>query len=169
MTRRLLVLAALSGALFSSVAGAPAASATGDDYPHRTDTTNGSDSWGFTKRQCVSFVAWELKQRGVTLNNSTQRWGSAYTWDDTAKRLGKRISSTPKVGAVAQWNAYERSAYYPSGGGTGTMSAGGYGHVAYVTGVYSDGSVRIEQYNMSGNRSFSAMRVKAPRYLYVAG
>jgi surface antigen len=35
-----------------------------------------------------------------------------------------------------------------------------------VTHVYSDGSVQIEQYNMSGTRSYSTMRVKAPRYLY---
>ncbi len=145
----------------------PSAQAAGDDYPYRTDSTQSADPWGFTKRQCVSFVAWELKQRGRPLNNATQGWGSALTWDDAARRLGKRITTVPKVGAVAQWNAYERSSYYPSSGGTGTLTAGGYGHVAFVTNVYSDGTVRIEQYNMTGNRSYSAMRVRAPRYLYL--
>ena len=172
MTRRLLSLpvlaAAVGSALLGTVVQAPAAQASGDDYPYRTDTTQSSDPWGFTKRQCVSFAAWELKQHGTEIKNSTQRWGSALNWDDAARRLGKRITTVPKVGAIAQWNANERSAYYPAGGGTGTIQAGSYGHVAYVTAVYGDGSVRIEQYNMSGNRSFSVMRVKAPRYLYIA-
>ena len=168
MTRRALTLLALVLALLSPLFGG-AAHASGDDYPYRTDTTNGADPWGFTKRQCVSFVASELSQHGHRIANSTQHWGSAYHWDEAARALGKRIASTPKVGAVAQWNANERSAYYAPTGGVGTITAGPYGHVAYVTNVYSDGSVRIEQYNMSGNRSFSAMRVKAPRYLYVAG
>jgi len=33
--------------------------------------------------------------------------------------------------------------------------------------VYSDGSAQIEQYNMSGLRTWSTMHVRAPRYLYV--
>jgi surface antigen len=167
--RRALASVAVLSALLAPFLGVPAASATGDDYPYRTDTTQSADPWGFTKRQCVSFAAWELKQHGYGISNATQHWGSAYTWDDTAKRLGKRISTTPKVGAIAQWNANESSRYYPASGGVGTMTAGPYGHVAYVTTVYGDGTVRIEQYNMGGNRAFSAMRVRAPRYLYVAG
>ena len=47
------------------------------------------------------------------------------------------------------------------------MRAGSYGHVAYVEAVYADGSVRLAQYNMYGNRSYSLMRAKAPRYLYL--
>ena len=34
-------------------------------------------------------------------------------------------------------------------------------------GVYSDGSVKVEQYNVGGNRAYSVMRVKAPRYIYI--
>jgi surface antigen len=48
------------------------------------------------------------------------------------------------------------------------MRAGMYGHVGYVQGVYSDGSVSVAQYNMNGNRSYSTARVRAPRYLYVS-
>ena len=161
-----LLTAVLLAAL--SLVTAPAAHATGDDYPYRTDTTQSADPWGFTKRQCVSFAAWELKQHGKTISNASQHWGNARDWDEAARRLGRTVTTRPKVGAIAQWNAGERSAYYPAGGGTGTLTAGSYGHVAYVTAVYGDGSVRVEQYNMSGNRSFSAMRLRAPRYLYVA-
>jgi hypothetical protein len=35
-----------------------------------------------------------------------------------------------------------------------------------VRAVYADGSALIEQYNMFSSRSYSTMRVKAPRYLY---
>ena len=144
------------------------ASASGDDYPYRTDTTNSSDQWGFTKRQCVSFAAWRLAQHKHPLTNSTQNWGNASHWDDAARARGVTVSTRPKVGSVAQWNAGERSTYYADGG-IGTFTAGSYGHVAYVTYVYGDNSVRIEQYNVSGNRSYAVMRVKAPRYLYIAG
>jgi surface antigen len=168
MRRRLLAVPALVCALLSPLLPLTAAEASGDDYPYRTDTTNRADPWGFTKRQCVSFAAWELYQHGHPIRNSTQHWGSAYHWDDAARSLRKVISRRPKVGAIAQWNAGERTTYYTSSG-TGWIQAGPYGHVAYVTAVYRDGSVRVEQYNMNRSRAFSAMRVKAPRYLYIAG
>lgn len=164
--RRLVAVAATL--LCLSVAMSSSALAAGDDYPHRTATTNANDRWGFTERQCVSFVAWREAQAGRPMSNSAQRWGSALSWDEAAARLGVRISTRPVVGAIAQWNANERSAWYANGSATpnGAVQAGGYGHVAWVKSVYADGSALIEQYNMSGNRSYSTMRVKAPRYLY---
>ena len=168
MRRRLFAVLALLCALASPLLSVTAANASGVDYPYRTATTNASDPWGFTQRQCVSFTAWRLYQHGHSIKNSTQQWGNASHWDEAARTLGTLVTTRPKVGAVAQWNAGERSTYYTSTG-TGYIQAGAYGHVAYVTAVYGDGSVRVEQYNMSGDRSFSAMHVKAPRYLYVAG
>ncbi len=159
----LLVLALLAGLM----AMALPAQAAGDDYPYRGDTVNRADRWGFTTRQCVSFAAWRLEQRGHAIHNTSNFWGNASHWDDAAHAKHLTISRTPRVGSVAQWNAGERSTWYPASGGTGTMSAGSYGHVAYVKAVYSDGSVLIEQYNMSGNRSYSQMHVRAPRYLYL--
>ena len=142
-------------------------SSGGDDYPYRSASGNPSDPWGFTERQCVSFVAWRLSEYGRALNNARDSWGSATTWDDTARRLGHSISSRPSVGSVAQWNAGESSPYYASGSATanGSFVAGGYGHVAWVRAVYADGSALVEQYNVGGDRSYSLMRVKAPRYL----
>ena len=127
------------------------------------------DPWGFTERQCVSFVAWRLSQAGRPLNNRTQGWGNASHWDDTARARGQRITSTPSVGAVAQWNSGESSPYYSSGSSVanGRFAAGSYGHVAWVIRVYSDGSALVEQYNLFGSRSYSTMRVKAPRYLHL--
>jgi surface antigen len=148
---------------------APAASASGDDYPWRTSTAYSSpDRWGFTQRQCVSFVAWREAQAGHALNNATQRWGSALSWDEAAIRLGKRISTRPVVGAIAHWNAGERSPWWAYGSATanGYIQAGPYGHVGWVKQVNADGSVLVEQYNMSGSRTYSLTRVKAPRYIY---
>jgi surface antigen len=142
--------------------------ATGDDYPWRTSTTNAADKWGFTQRQCVSFVAWREAQHMHALNNYTQHWGSALNWDSVAAARGVTVSTRPVVGAIAQWNAYEKSAWWANGSSTanGYVQAGGYGHVAWVRSVNSDGSVWVEQYNMFGNRSYSVMRLKAPRYIY---
>ncbi|HVE73534.1 MAG TPA: CHAP domain-containing protein [Mycobacteriales bacterium] len=162
------VLTAVAMLLALGLGFASPASAGGDDYPYRTATTNVADPWGFTKRQCVSFVAWRMKQRNVPMNNAVEKWGSALTWDDAARRLGHKLGTKPVAGAIAHWNAGERSAWYANGSTrpNGTVTAGQYGHVAYVQGVYSDGSVSVAQYNMSGNRSYSVMRLKAPRFIY---
>jgi surface antigen len=166
--RGLVVLASLLASFAMAVPLASPASAAGDDYPYRTATSNAADRWGFTVRQCVSFVAWREAQAGRPMSNATQHWGSALTWDNTARARGVWISSRPRVGAIAQWNENERSAWYANGSSVanGWIQAGPYGHVAWVKAVYADGSALIEQYNMSGNRSYSTMRVKAPRYLY---
>jgi surface antigen len=168
--RRLTVLAVTTlSTLALALPLADAASAAGgDDYPWRTSTTNAADRWGFTQRQCVSFVAWREAQAGHPTSNSSQHWGSAASWDNTARALGVPISSRPRVGAIAHWNAGERSAWYANGSArpNGTITAGGYGHVGWVRAVYADGSALVEQYNMFGNRSYAAARVKAPRYLY---
>ena len=165
-SRLLLVLTSLLALLALST---PAQAAT-DAYPYRSDTTRSSDPWGFTKRQCVSYVAWRLAQRGAPISNAAQQWGNAANWDEASRRLRVGIGARPVVGAVAHWNAYEASAYYGPGSTrpNGTMRAGGYGHVGYVQGVHSDGSAVVAHYNMSGDRAYSLVRVKAPRYLYLA-
>jgi surface antigen len=130
-------------------------------YPWASGSTTGRDAWGFTTRQCVSYVAWRLDRVGRPIY-TRQGWGSASGWDDVARRKGVRVTSRPAVGSVAQWNAGESSRL---SGGRGTFAAGSYGHVAWVTQVYSDGSVQVAQYNGTGTRSYSTMRVFAPRFL----
>lgn len=137
---------------------------TGNDYPYANAAGNEVDKWGFTERQCVSFAAWRLARAGRAINNA-QGWGSAYNWDDNARTLGIRVSTTPHVGAIAQWNVGESSKVFMNGG-TGTFTAGEYGHVGYVAAVYSDGSALIEQYNAQGDRQYSVLRMTAPRYLF---
>jgi surface antigen len=120
-------------------------------------------------RQCVSWTAFKLAQRGAPLDNRRGAWGSAANWDDVARRLGHGIGGRPVVGSVAHWNAGERSAWFGKGARTanGFMHAGSAGHVGYVTGVHPDGSAVVQQYNGNGSRSYSVVRVRAPRYLYL--
>lgn len=145
----------------------PRSTVVADNYPYRADGSGGSDPWGFTKRQCVSYVAWRLAEAGRPLDNARDGWGSALDWDDTARGRGVPVSSRPSVGTVAQWDAGEAGAYWSPGASAadGTFVAGSYGHVAWVTQVYADGSAQVAQYNGTGDRTFSTMRVKAPRYL----
>ncbi|MDQ6650599.1 MAG: CHAP domain-containing protein [Actinomycetota bacterium] len=170
MSRRVnrLLVAAVGALLATCVAFLvpAAASATGDDYPYAGSSGTLNDPWGMTERQCVSFAAWRLHQAGVDLNNYTQGWGNATNWDATASRLGYRISGAPVVGAIAQWHSYEQSRW-TIGSTSSWMTAGGAGHVAYVSGVYPDGTVQLEQYNMGGAGTFSSMRAAAPRYLVI--
>ena len=148
----------------ATTATAPAVH-TGNDYPYASATTNANDKWGFTERQCVSFAAWRLARNGHPIDNNTQNWGSAFQWDEAARAHGVRISSTPHVGAIAQWNVGEGGTVWMNGG-KGHFTAGEYGHVGYVAAVYSDGSALIEQYNVQGNREYSVLRMTAPRYLF---
>ena len=77
------------------------------------------------------------------------------------------MSRTPVVGSVAQWDANE-SSHWRIRGVRQSASAGRYGHVGIVTKVYRDGTVLIRQYNAGQPaRSYSALRAKAPRYLYL--
>jgi surface antigen len=172
----LVLLLAPTAASAAPVAGVRAASvhasahltgARRDDYPYRGARQGTSDRWGFTTRQCVSFVAWRLAQRGAALDNRTQGWGNASHWDDTARSRGYRVTTRPVAGAVAQWNAWERSPYYSAGSSrpNGLMVAGSAGHVAFVRRVFADGSVEVEHYNSRGDRRYAVTRVRAPRYL----
>ena len=140
---------------------------TPDAYPYAHGSTTATDPWGFTERQCVSYVAWRLADAGRAIDNASQGWGSALDWDETAQRLGYVVSTRPTVGSVAQWDAHESSPFYASGSTSpnGSFVAGSYGHVGWVTKVYSDGSVLVAQYNGTGDGTYSTMRTKAPRYL----
>lgn len=166
--RRLLTLLLTSLAVLL-VVPSPASASAADDYPYRLDQTGSADPWGFARRQCVSFVAWRLEQRRAPLVDDAEAWGDAAHWDEAAAGLGWRAGTRPVVGAVAQWNAQERSAYYPgeSTHSRGVLTAGSVGHVGYVRAVYADGSASVEQYNLAGDRRYSVLRLRAPRYLYV--
>jgi surface antigen len=73
---------------------------------------------------------------GISFSNNMSggHWGNAYQWWNNAIALGYLHNSTPAGGAIAWWNS-------------GYHGAGSKGHVAYVDGVNSNGSITIEEYN----------------------
>ncbi len=142
-------------------------------YPWAWDTTNGSDPYGLTKRQCVSYAAWYLNSHGTPFGYDTKGpkgmavFGDATTWDSAARKVGFTVSATPRVGAIAQWHSDEHTTWAIPGGWE-TFTAGQYGHVAIVTKVLPNGNVDLAQYNLWNSRSFSTVtNYKAPRYIYV--
>jgi surface antigen len=151
-----------------AVTNAPALNA----YPWATDETEQPDAYGFTRRQCVSYAAWYLNVHGTPFGYNTQGpkgttvFGDASGWDAAAQRAGFTVSTTPVVGSIAQWHAYEYSSWV-QGDYYYTFAAGSAGHVGVVTKVYADGSVDVAQYNTDNARSFSVSHLSAPRYIYV--
>jgi surface antigen len=113
-----------------------------DDYPYKSASSYGVDPWGFYNCQCVSFVAWRMNRDAGTTSApyvfsnwmSGGHWGNANHWDDNARTLGYTVNTTPAVGAIAHWDAWEGGAW-------------SYGHVVYVERVNSDGTVNISEYN----------------------
>lgn len=118
-------------------------------YPYRYASVAGVDSWGFYNRQCTSFVAWRMNQRGIRFTNTMGggRWSNATNWDNNARRLGFRVDRIPRAGAIAQWKA-------------GAGGHGRFGHVAFVKSV--NGSlITIEEYNFNPRFGFSTRTIPA--------
>ncbi|RYC12493.1 CHAP domain-containing protein [Nocardioides zhouii] len=121
----------------------------------RVWSINGSigDSWGFVLRNCTSFAAWRLRERGgVAFSNSYlgQHWGDARAWDEAARAVGIRVDDVPAIGAVAQ------------------SDEGRAGHVAWVSAI-GPGTVTIEEYNHSVPGGYGSRTVPVGdfRYLHV--
>lgn len=64
-------------------------------------------------------------------------WGNASSWAISARAAGYRVDNVPIVGSIAQWNPY-------------ASGHSGYGHVAYVEAVNSDGTITISEMNVRG-------------------
>jgi surface antigen len=129
----------------------------GDDYPwpdqlHRGQG-GGLSPLNYYYRECVDFVAWRLN-RDAGATSAPFRWvwsnlaqGSAYSWKRAWESHGWPTGTTPEVGAVA-WT--------PGGN-----------HVAYVSGVLSDGSVVLEEYNYSVDHGYSQRIAPASSFYYL--
>ena len=137
-----------------------------DDYPDK-DAVDCSAQFGiyswckggtwlsprrFAYRNCTDFAAWRL---GITWGSLAFPGGdgNARGWKQGAINSGYATGSAPVVGAVAWW---------------GTEVGGGFGHVAIVLSVNGDGSANLEQYNYSGNGTYSiTYNKRADAYLYI--
>ena len=115
--------------------------ARGDDYP--AYYKNGSqeiDKWRMYSRQCTSFAAFRLSS--VNGFEITGAYGNANEWGYRARREGYRVDNTPAIGSIA-WS-----------------TAGGYGHVAWVSNVMGD-NIEIEEYNYGYTGSYNKRTIKA--------
>jgi surface antigen len=85
----------------------------------------GKSVWGYpvssTGNNCTNYVAYRLARNGVAQQSGL---GNAGSWAVNARNRGFRVDTTPRTGAIAQWNY--GSVYAPS-----------YGHVGYVEEVTS--------------------------------
>ncbi|TAF04212.1 MAG: CHAP domain-containing protein [Nostocales cyanobacterium] len=100
-------------------------------YSNSTITTKLGTSLG----NCTWYVNGRLQQLGYSKAALDTMSGNATTWDNTAGRT-VTSSSTPQVGAIAQWDA---------------TTSNPLGHVAVVERVNSDGTILISQSSYSPN------------------
>lgn len=152
----------------------------GDDYPFRAPEgecawciggPDAVDPWTLYKRECVSFTAWRMNvQMGwkegqeypfTPAKLGLGRFGNAAEWKGNLAKAGYQTDNTPKVGAIAWWDAWVTT---PS---TKTLEAG---HVGVVAAVNPDGTVVIEEYNFNpwkyGTRTIPAADVTG--FIHVA-
>lgn len=80
----------------------------------------------YTKYQCTWYVFNKRTQAKKYIHTN---WGNAKYWASAAKRSGYKVGRKPVRGAIMQ------------------STVGYYGHVAYVEHVYSNGSVKVSEYN----------------------
>ena len=115
--------------------------ARGDDYPaYYKNGSQSIDKWRMYSRQCTSFAAFRLS--GVNGFELPGAYGNAGEWGYRARREGYRVDNKPAIGAIA-WS-----------------TAGGYGHVAWVSNVMGD-NIEIEEYNYDYKGNYNKRIVKA--------
>ena len=134
-----LMLAA--GNSVSAYSGGNGSIARGDDYPaHYKNGSQEIDKWRMYSRKCTSFAACRLS--GVNGFEIPAAYGNANEWGHRARREGYRVDNTPTIGSIA-WS-----------------TAGGYGHVAWVSNVMGD-NIEIEEYNYDYKGNYNKRIVKA--------
>lgn len=95
---------------------------------------------------CTSYAFERRMQLGRPIGSF---WGNAETWARSARAAGFDVNNTPRVGAIAQWNAYQGGSYYA-------------GHVGIVESVNSDGSITISEMNYLNNFNRVTNRTLSP-------
>lgn len=163
-----IVVYAAGSPLWASQSGTSGHRAEYTGYPDSSATdcsaTYGIYSWcinstwlsprGYAFRNCTDYVAWWLQADGVA-DAFMRGLGNAYLWSANAPAHGDTVNSVPSVGSIAQW---------------GAEVGHGYGHVAVVTAVNTDGSVDVAQYNQAGTGQYSIQfGVRADHYLHFPG
>ncbi|MBG9210601.1 MULTISPECIES: CHAP domain-containing protein [Mammaliicoccus] len=114
-----------------------------------TSTSRPSTGGGanlYTAGQCTYYAFSKRPDLGST-------WGNANNWASAAAQSGYTVNNNPSAGSVLQ------------------TTAGGYGHVAYVDKVNSDGSIQVSEMNYQGvgvvsTRTISASAAGSYNYIH---
>lgn len=107
-------------------------------------------------RYDYGYCTWYVYNRRAELGRPVGSfWGNATTWASYARNAGFVVNGTPAVGSVLQ-NSWQ---------------AGGYGHVAVVESVNSDGSIFVSEMNYVGwnirsTRTISAGEAASYNYIH---
>lgn len=146
-----------------------------NDYPYRSDSNTecisggcDGDPWGQCMHYCTSYVAWKVNQfygkKSLSLPDTAyslyntmygkgdpkktgcnplneDRLSNACRWGILMKNHNIPVNDKPAVGAIAWWESMA----------PGTDQSTGYGHVAYVNKINSDGSILLTEYYGMGN------------------
>lgn len=86
------------------------------------------DSWGMYNRECVSYTAYKVAASGRYMPY-WGGYGNANQWPGNARNAGIPVDGNPIVGDVA------------------ISMPGRWGHAMYVEEVYSNGTIKVSQYN----------------------
>jgi surface antigen len=94
-------------------------------------------------------------------NGSSGTFGNANNWNNNGENTGFMVGTSPRVGAMAVWEANE----------DGASSAG---HVAWVEAVNGNGTIDISEYNFNfGDGNYNSRTVSTnslpSSYLYLCG
>src|SRR5699024_1180322 len=117
-----------------------------EEAPSSTPTYNANNGSNvFPAGECV----WYAFDKRTQLGKGVGQWGNASNWASAARSEGYSVNNTPSVGAIMQTNA-------------NSNGAGGYGHVAIVDSVNSDGSIVVSEMNWGGNGGSVSTRTLSP-------
>lgn len=101
----------------------------------------------YARNNCTWWVAYRWAQTGHPI---MPLLGNASQWYSNAQRAGLAVGREPRQGAAA------------SNGGLYGVNTRGWGHVVYIEGVNSDGSVNISEMNVDGWASSRVWRSTVP-------
>ncbi|TKA08884.1 CHAP domain-containing protein [Actinacidiphila oryziradicis] len=114
-------------------------------WPGVGPSTYIADGYGYYEGECTSFAAWAVRNDGLHHVSSSSWLGNANTWS------AAKVESSPHVGDIAQWYG-------------NVNGAGSGGHVAYVSEVYGDGTIQVEEYNwLSSYNGYTGHRYNTRR------
>ena len=105
-------------------------------------------------KYAYGYCTWYAYERRAQIGRPIgSYWGNATSWAASGAASGLVVNRTPAVGAIMQ-------------------NGGGYGHVAIVESVNSDGSITISEmngpagWNVIGTRTISAGSVGSYNYIH---